>query len=176
MMESILGMLIGAGLFIGGFSLHDMNYRQDYRGINTVVHSEGKEYLINGSALGYPKRETLSYLMGPVGAAIFALSAKHAWDQRKKRRAAVSMHLDQTFQQFRVRLGQDRSSRMGASGFRLQHLSKAAQTAPFSSLFASGHRGASEIHVALAPSALIFSSRNAKRTVAQNSTLWRIKP
>ena len=176
MMESILGMLIGAGLFIGGFSLHDMNYRQDYRGNNTVVHSEGKDYLINGRAFGYPKRETLAYLMGPVGAAIFALSAKHAWDQREKRRAAVSMHLDQTFQQFRVRLGQGRSSRMGASDFRLQHLSKATQPAPFPSLFASGHMGASEIRVALDPSALIFSDRNAKRTVAQNPTLWRLKP
>ena len=174
MMESILGMLIGAGLFIGGFSLHDMDYREGAQ-TATQTASDGTAYLINDDHL-HSKRENWAYLMGPVGAAIFALSAKHAWDQREKRRAAVSMHLNQTFQQFRVRLGQDRSSRMGASGFRLQHLSKATQTAPFPSLFASGHMVASDIHVALAPSALIFFHRNAKRTVAQNSTLWRIKP
>ena len=173
-MESILGMLIGAGLFIGGFSLHDMDYREGAQ-TATQTASDGTAYLINDDHL-HSKRENWAYLMGPVGAAIFALSAKHAWDQREKRRAAVSMHLDQTFQQFRVRLGQDRSSNAGASGFRLQHLSKAAQTAPFSSLFVSGHMVASEIHGALDPSALIFSHRNAKRTVAQNSTLWRIKP
>ena len=171
-MESLLGMLIGAGLFVGGFSLHDVNYRQDYRGNNTVVlHSEGQEYLIPRSNFASPDRENLAYLMGPVGAALFALSAKHAWDQREKRRAAVSVHLDQSFERLRVRLGQERSS--GASGFRLQHLPKAVQTVPFTSLSASGTSG---IYVALAPSALIFFYKDAKRTFAQNPNIWRLKP
>lgn len=173
-MESLLGMLIGAGLFIGGFSLHDVNYRQDDRANNTaVLHSEGQKYLIPRSNFASPDRENLAYLMGPVGAAIFALSAKHAWNQHKKRRAAVSMHLDQTFDRLRVRLGQGRSSNAGASDFRLQPLSKAVQPAPFTSLSTSGTLG---IHVALAPSALILSDRDAKRTIAQNPNIWRLQP
>ena len=169
-MESLLGMLIGAGLFIGGFSLHDVNYGQDDRANNTaILHSEGQEYLIPRSNFASPNRENLAYLMGPVGAAIFALSAKHAWDQHKKRQAAVSMHLDQTFDRLRTRLGQGQSSSTGASGFRLQPLSKAVQTAPFTSLPANGTLG-------IAPSALILSDRDAKRTFAQNPNTWRLQP
>ena len=173
MIESILGMLVGAGLLIGGFSLHDLNYRQDYRGNNTtVVDSEGQKYLINGSDFGYPTRETLGYLMGSVGAAIFALSAKRAWDQREKRRAAVSMRLDQTFQQFRTRLDRDRATRV-ASNSRRWPLSKAAKTAPYPSLPASSTLG---IHGALAPSALLISDRDAKLAIAQTPNLWRLTP
>ncbi len=173
MMESILGMLVGAGLFIGGFSLHDLNYRQDYRGTNTtVVDPEGQKYLINGRGFGYPTRETLGYLMGPVGAAIFALSAKRAWDQREKRRAAISMRLDQTFQQFRTRLDRDRATRM-ASNSRRWPLSKALKAAPYPSLSGSSTLG---INVALDPLALLISDRDAKRTIAQTPNLWRLTP
>ena len=45
-MESILGMLIGAGLFIGGFSLHDMDYREGAQ-TATQTASDGTAYLIN---------------------------------------------------------------------------------------------------------------------------------
>ena len=168
-MESLLGMLIGAGLFVGGFSLHDRDYREGDRPAS-LTDSDGTTYLINADHI-YSNRENWTYLMGPVGAAIFALSAKHAWDQRKERHAAVSMHLDQTFERLRVRLGQERSS--GASGFRLQHMPKAVQTAPFTSLSASGTSG---IHIALAPSASIFFFTDAKRTFAQNPNIWRLKP
>ena len=171
MMESLLGMLIGAGLFIGGFNLHDMDYREGDRPA-TLTASDGTTYLINTDHV-HSNRENWTYLMGPVGAAIFALSAKHAWDQHKKRRAAVSMHLDQTFDRLRTRLGQGRLSSTGASGFRLQPLSKAVQTVPFTSLPASGTLG---IHVALDPSALILSDRDVKHTFVQNPNTWRLKP
>ncbi len=78
-MMSILGMILGAGLFIGGLNLHDSDYRGDGRQL--LVHSNGKEYLVNPSN---NHREHWGYFMGTVGAACFALSLKHAWDQRGK--------------------------------------------------------------------------------------------
>ena len=170
MIESILGMLVGTGLFIGGFSLHDMDYREGDRPA-TLTASDGTTYLINYAHI-HSKRENWTYLMGPVGAAIFALSAKHAWDQREKRRAAISMRLDQTFQQFRTRLDRDRATRM-ASNSRRWPLSKALKAAPYPSLSGSSTLG---INVALAPSALLISDRDAKLAIAQTPNLWRLTP
>ena len=100
-MESILGMLIGAGLCVGGLHLHDSGYKGDGRQI--LVDADGKGYLADPPS---NMREHMGYLMGAAGGVIFVLSAKRAWDQRKKRRDAVSMHLDQTFDRFRTRLNQ----------------------------------------------------------------------
>ena len=105
MMESILGMLIGAGLCVGGLHLHDSGYKGDGRQI--LVDADGKGYLADPPS---NMREHMGYLMGAAGGVIFVLSAKRAWDQRKKRRDAVSMHLDQTFDRFRTRLNQRRAT------------------------------------------------------------------
>ena len=105
MMESILGMLIGAGLCVGGLHLHDSGYKGDGRQI--LVDADGKGYLADPPS---NMREHMGYLMGAAGGVIFVLSAKRAWDQRKKRRDAVSLHLDQTFDRFRTRLNQHRAT------------------------------------------------------------------
>ena len=126
MMESILGMLIGAGLCVGGLHLHDSGYKGDGRQI--LVDANGRTYLADPPS---NMREHMGYLMGAAGGVIFVLSAKRAWDQRKKRRDAVSMHLDQTFQQLRTRLNQRRATRV-ASSLRMP-LPKVAQTSLFAS-------------------------------------------
>ncbi len=140
MIESILGMIVGAGLFIGGFHLHDVNYRPDDRESNTIVtNGDGKKYLVNGRLFNNPerKREFKGYVMGVAGAAIFALSAKHAWDQCKKRQDAVSMHLNHTFQRLRTRLENGQAAqgawKRGAT-FRLRPPPGAAKVTPFTSL------------------------------------------
>ena len=126
MMESILGMLIGAGLCVGGLHLHDSGYKGDGRQI--LVDADGRGYLADPPS---NMREHMGYLMGVAGGVIFVLSAKRAWDQRKKRRDAVSMHLDQTFDRFRTRLNQRQA--MGVASNLRMPLPKAVKTPLFAS-------------------------------------------
>lgn len=132
MMESILGMLIGAGLCVGGLHLHNSDYHD---GRQILVDANGRESLADPPS---NMREHMGYLMGAAGGVIFVLSAKRAWDQHKKRRAAVSLHLDQTFQQLRVQLHRGRATRM-ASNLRIGPLPKAMGTPLFASRSARGY-------------------------------------
>ena len=132
MMESILGMLLGAGLCVGGIHLHDSDSND---GRQILVDANGREYLADPPS---NMREHMGYLMGAAGGVLFVLSAKRAWDQRKKRRDAVSMHLDQTFQQLRVRLHRGHPTRV-ASNLRIGPLSKAVGTPFFASRSARGY-------------------------------------
>ena len=124
-MESILGMLIGAGLCVGGLHLHDSGYKGDGRQI--LVDADGREYLADPPS---NMREHMGYLMGAAGGVIFVLSAKRAWDQRKKRRDAVSMHLDQTFDRFRTQLNQRQATWVAS---KRMPLPKAVKTPLFAS-------------------------------------------
>ncbi len=133
MIESILGMLIGAGLCVGGLEVHDSDYKGDGR--QFLVDANGRTYLADPPS---NMREHMGYLMGAAGGVIFVLSAKRAWDQREKRRAAVSMRLDQTFQQFRTRLNRGQTTRV-ASNLRMWPLSKAAKMSLFASRSARGY-------------------------------------
>lgn len=106
MLESILGMLIGSSLFIVGFDAHDRNYQlgADRDGIMVTPGDDGKDYTIHypDFAKSQQKIEFMGYIMGTAGAAIFAFSAKHAWDQRNKERED---HTNQAFQRLRRGLG-----------------------------------------------------------------------
>lgn len=82
MWESIVGMLIGTSLVVGGFHFHDVNYRpSDGSSLGSITDPSGETYAIGGSYYNSPDEQTeiLGYTIGAVGTAIFALSVKRAW-------------------------------------------------------------------------------------------------
>lgn len=115
MIESILGMLVGSGLFFGGFHFHDVNYRPGgewyhdselggWVSGSITDGNTGKRYVVNLPHFNSPdrKKELIGYAMGTAGAAILALSVKHAWDKREKMRTDGT---DQALERFRRRIG-----------------------------------------------------------------------
>lgn len=102
MWESIIGMLVGTGLMVGGFYNHDVNYRPS-DGLSLVsVHSKGKTYAVSSTGYNSPerKKEFLGYTVGAVGAAVLALSVKHAWQSRHTPRIST----DEMFRKFRQKI------------------------------------------------------------------------
>ena len=115
MIESILGMLVGSGLFFSGFHFHDVNYRPDGEWYHdselggwvsgSITDSNtGKRYIVNLPHYNNSdrKKELIGYAMGTAGAAILALSVKHAWDKQEKKQADGT---DQALERFRRRIG-----------------------------------------------------------------------
>lgn len=115
MIEAILGMLVGSGLFFGGFHFHDVNYRpggewyhdselNGWVSGSITDGNTGKRYVVNLPHYNNPdrKKELIGYAMGTAGAAILALSVKHAWDKREKKQADGT---DQALERFRRRIG-----------------------------------------------------------------------
>ena len=87
MLESIVGMLIGTSLVVGGFYFHDVNYRpSDGPVLGSITSPSGKKYAVRGDYFDSSdgQKEILGYTVGAVGAAIFALSVKRAWQIRNK--------------------------------------------------------------------------------------------
>lgn len=76
---SILGALVGTGLFVGGFVYHD----QDYRGIPNVDRGLVTTITDNGTYIGRDtdSKENGAYIIGMVGAAVLTASLKQAWNQ-----------------------------------------------------------------------------------------------
>ena len=98
-MTSIIGMLVGVGLFVGGAKVHDENYRDGYQ-FDLIRPSDHREHY--------------GYLMGVVGGACFALSLKHLWNQREKSASLSSNHT-------RIYTGVSRSREARASGDAWRH-------------------------------------------------------
>ncbi len=95
--KKVFGMALGLGLFIGGGNFHDLESK-DRRQL--------LDFSETGPILADPPSnipEHLSYVMGTAGAAIFALSVKHAWEGRKEQ-GSISMNIDQAFHRLRANL------------------------------------------------------------------------
>ncbi len=74
---AIFGVLLGSGLFVGGFINHDVNYTggPDYR----IIDIDGDRYRVTPGSNG----ENRAFLVATAGAAILTVSLKHLWKQRR---------------------------------------------------------------------------------------------
>ncbi len=79
MQLSILGALLGTGLFVGGFVYHDVQF-YEFRKADAVRVSPNGYVMFESS-----NQEENAYAIGMAGAAVLTLSLKHIWDSRKNK-------------------------------------------------------------------------------------------
>ena len=96
MITSVIGILVGTGLFVGGFVFHDINYKEGGSAYH-LYDGHSRRYII-GSPVN-SGREDLAYVAGTVGAVCLAISVKRAWNQRKAKSPTKS---DRAYGKFRI--------------------------------------------------------------------------
>ena len=78
MFASMAGIVVGAGLIIGGLNVHDDNFADN----DSRLCCEDRQ--------SHDRREHLGYGMGIVGGAVLVLSVKELWDRHQGNPGALS--------------------------------------------------------------------------------------
>ena len=116
---SILGIFVGAGISIGAFIKHDINYRggRDFEvaSINPGNYAYGDNSYIEDYH-GADARENTAYVIGTAGTIILTISAKHLWNQHKTKSTTKR---NQPYGKFRIALDLITSASLWVAGVNL---------------------------------------------------------